>query len=176
MSGFEVAGLVLAAVPLIVEALKAYNESKNFYDRFRNKRVLISDLMLNLEYYRWSITEQVAKVLDGAGVDVTETELRSGAAARKFQDPSRNETVSAYLGLERFNQFVRQLVICQRVMREIVGKFEGLLTSGNVPSTTDVDDGELLQRLLFAGSLSDSSTRWWEKSGSRLKFSYKNRI
>lgn len=127
MSGFEIAGVVLGGIPIIIEALKAYNESKRLFQTYRKKTALIQRLVQDLQYYKFSINEQVGKVISNAGVATfSDAELQSGRVVEILKDAKQNEPVVAYLGKERFALFTAQLTVCQEVLIEILELFEGL--------------------------------------------------
>lgn len=130
MSGFEAAGLVLGALPLVIQGLKTVNETRRV---FRTKNALINELIQVLMFYEFSINEQVRKVLRGAGVDYAEIALpHHGKAAEQLHDPLKNDAIVRYLGLEKFNLFVHQLRLCQEALSDIVNLFEGLIAKPKV--------------------------------------------
>lgn len=110
MSGFEVAGIVMGAVPLLVEALKAYQELGRRRDAFRRKRQHIGHMVRALDCQHVIVLTDVKIVCRNACVDDTkfEAHVRTGQLEKLLQRPGVKDSVASFLG-DGFGVYLRIL-------------------------------------------------------------------
>ncbi|KAI9040968.1 uncharacterized protein KD926_007509 [Aspergillus affinis] len=73
MSGFEVAGVVLGAIPLIMSALDGYKTARQYLRFFVRKELLLNQLIWSLKEQKFFIETDVRLALKAA--DLSEDEI-----------------------------------------------------------------------------------------------------
>ena len=71
MSGFEVAGLIVGIIPIIVEALQQYKKTRERWRRFKCKALYIARLIDSLEEQQVLIQTDLNILLRATGFETT---------------------------------------------------------------------------------------------------------
>lgn len=127
MSGIEIAGLILGAVPIVVKALKQYSQARRFWFDFRYKAARLELLIQALEEHEFLVRADLSEVLAEAGVRGDyKKRIDAGQALEVLKDKDVRKKVACYLGEgERF--YSRKLRQCQGIISQLVGRIEGLV-------------------------------------------------
>ena len=129
MSGAEIAGLILGAVPLMIAALEQYKTAHAFLSDFRNKSALIDRLLGVLKEQKFEIESEFALVLRAAGCNISGEDLQA-----IFLRSEIAEELSRYLG-HGYDPYRNALVRCQASLEDIVRKIRGLVPEFSVSGT-----------------------------------------
>ncbi|KAL4925913.1 uncharacterized protein BDV17DRAFT_165990 [Aspergillus undulatus] len=138
MSGVEVVGILLGAIPLVVSALKAYKESKQRYIWFMSKEPHIDRLIQ-------SLNEQIYFIRSDVDVALRSTDLEQDKIKTFLSDPDLDllrdrevaDAIQDYLG-EGFQLYLSALARCQGTICHIVQNLNGLVSSGRRIESTDL--------------------------------------
>jgi hypothetical protein len=87
MSGFEIAGVFLGAVPIIVEALKCYQQSADAFQRWRRYGRDVKILIRNLETERVKMENVCEKLLLGLVPSRQMEEMIGNPFGPSWKDP-----------------------------------------------------------------------------------------
>ncbi|KAI1373035.1 hypothetical protein F4677DRAFT_235567 [Hypoxylon crocopeplum] len=133
MSGFEVAGVVLGAIPLVISALEHYKEGKGVAASFVKWRGQLDTLIFRLKLQRTFFYLQILELLRGAGVedvagrlDVTEEEC-----VFILQNAKNGAEVQEYLGL-LYDTFLEVLDRYEKCLKAIAAKLGHIHRPPNV--------------------------------------------
>jgi hypothetical protein len=141
MSGVEVAGLLLGAIPIVVAALKTYKETKQRYIWFMSKEAYIDRLIQ-------SLNEQVYFIKSDVEVALRSTDLKpesiksilAGPDLSPWNDHEVADAIRDYLG-EGFELYVDALERCQATICTIIASLNGLVSGTSkvcVPTLTSI--------------------------------------
>ncbi|KAI9375471.1 hypothetical protein BJX61DRAFT_531544 [Aspergillus egyptiacus] len=126
MSGLEIAGIVLGAIPIIIGALERYRERQSRI-AFRNKEPFILRLIQSLNAQHFLIMSDIQITLADAGVEYDRSSVQVGQQV--FENPDVADAVNAYLGSDSAVNF-DAIERCHMVLAELVASIKGL---GSVP-------------------------------------------
>ena len=119
MSGFEVAGIILGAIPIIVTALQQYKTAKEKLSYFGNKALYIDRLIDSLEEQRVLIETDLYILLKATGVDIGAHSFMSHGQV--FQDDEVEKELQDYLGAI-YDPYRKALVRCEGALKAIAVK------------------------------------------------------
>ena len=112
MSGIEVAGLILGAVPLIIAALEQYKKTRETIYLFRRKALYIDRLIDALEEQRVLIESDLNQLLRAAGIESDEVAAAGATSCHDLlQDPDIATEIAQYLG-QTFQPYQKALKRC----------------------------------------------------------------
>jgi hypothetical protein len=135
MSGFEIAGVVLAVIPLLVPALNLYKESLSRTSVFFRRRKHVEKLIHALYLQKTLLTENVRTLLIRVGVDVDDIpEDAQQLSELLHDDDDLKARVEAYLGTEANELYKYAVVTCEEVVRNLAAHIEGFLPAGQMVS------------------------------------------
>lgn len=124
MSGIEIAGLILGAVPITVQLLKQYIEARKFWLAFRNKAQHLRTLIEGLEDHAFFIRADLCTVLVSAGIDIGQRQtirnIDLEAVAEILNDTNTRDRIVTYLGNEGYRLYIRKLERCQDLVAGLV--------------------------------------------------------
>lgn len=128
MSGVEVVGILLGAIPLVVSAIKSYKTTKQ-----RHKWVTKKDLYIDRLIQ--SLNEQIYFIRADVQIALRSTDLEQGKITAFLTDPDldllRNQEVADairdHLG-EGFQLYLDALARCQDTICNIVKNLNGLVS------------------------------------------------
>ena len=95
MSGFEVAGVILGAIPIIVTALQQYKKTREKLSYFRHKALYIDRLIDSLEEQKVLIEADLCILLRAIGRDL----IDFGDCIQVFQSDEVEQELYNYLGV-----------------------------------------------------------------------------
>ncbi|KAI0966604.1 hypothetical protein F4678DRAFT_466439 [Xylaria arbuscula] len=135
MSGFEVAGVVLGAIPLVISALEHYKAGKGVAATFFKWRDQLDTLICRLKLQQCLLYFHLLELLRDAGVeDAIEEDLTEERCLQILKDSKNEEVVRAYLGAVPYSMFL-----------EVLRRYEACLTTlavklGHIHRPTGTDD------------------------------------
>jgi hypothetical protein len=126
MSGFEVVGVVLGALPIIVSILESYKSLGRARVAFRNKQFYLDRMINALSWQKTLIEGDLEILLRNVGFeDLAIHKITSGSYEALLQDTDIQQQVRAYMG-RRFESYVHVLSDCERTLLSIVRSVKGL--------------------------------------------------
>ncbi len=132
MSGIEVAGLILGAVPVIIAALEHYKTLHKKTWLFKNKSSRIDQLIIALGNQKFFLEGELELALLEAGFDGYDVASMDTSDLQRFlnrTDVSRE--LSRSLG-RRYGPFKDTVVRCGRSLTTIVHDIKGLIPGSQV--------------------------------------------
>lgn len=145
MSGLEVAGVVLGAIPLVISALEHYKAGRGTAATFFKWRDQLDILIYRLKLQKCLLHLDLMELLRGAGVDaVVEDDLTEEECLRVLKDSKNEQAVRGYLGLV-YNMFLDVLGRYEACLKILVGKL------GHIQRPAGVCITRIYSRLLHNG-------------------------
>ncbi len=138
MSGIEVAGLILGAVPVIIAALEHYKTLHKKTWLFKNKSSRIDQLIIALENQKFFLEGELELALLEAGFDGYElATMDTSDMQRLLNRTDISRELSRSLG-RRYGPFKDTIVRCEKSLIHIVHEIKGLIPGSQVsgPSST----------------------------------------
>ncbi|RSL91090.1 hypothetical protein CEP52_012942 [Fusarium oligoseptatum] len=134
MSGFEVAGVVLGALPLVINALSAYRQNRGKVAVWRKFRGLLDDLLHQLKTQKRNFYFDILELLREARVpevleDLDPTEDK---CVEILRDARAGTQVEDYLG-HLYEPFLEILGCYEKCLKEIASGLNNLARPENVP-------------------------------------------
>lgn len=126
MSGFEVAGVVVGAVPLIVIALERYQKLGRMRDAFRKRSLHLDRMIRALKWQQRLIHSDVKIVLRNAGLDeeTTSQHERLDRLQDLFEREDVQDAVRDFLG-DKHDAYLEVMQDFQRTLLEIAKSIKG---------------------------------------------------
>jgi hypothetical protein len=128
MSGFEVVGLVLAVVPLLITALEEYQKFNRKRDVFFKRYLHIGRMIHALTECQILIEGDVEVLLRNAGFDGEMMEqIKAGKCLELLREDDVKMEVKALLGESRYNTYLQTLNKCEENLFHIakeIGKLK----------------------------------------------------
>lgn len=117
MSGFEVCGVVLGVIPLVISALEHYKAGKGGVSSFMKWRGHLDTLIFRLKMQRTFFYLNILELLREAGVEEVEEggDLTEADCLEVLRNAKRGDEIRDYLGL-LYDPFL-----------EVLGRYEGCL-------------------------------------------------
>ncbi|KAI1409484.1 hypothetical protein F5Y13DRAFT_181986 [Hypoxylon sp. FL1857] len=133
MSGFEVAGVILGAIPLVISALEHYKTGKGVLVSFVKWDGQLDTLIEKLEDQRLSFYFDILELLHGAGVeDVISGDYVSEERCVSILQNMKNEVeIKEYFGAMH-DRFLKILGRYEKCLRIIVSKLTHIYRPPNV--------------------------------------------
>ncbi|KAH6687802.1 hypothetical protein F5X68DRAFT_275526 [Plectosphaerella plurivora] len=150
MSGFEIAGVVLGAIPIVVEALSAYRAGKGVLASLRKSHGLVEDLIHRLEDQHWNFYLDILELLRNAEVPkilAEEDDPPPEKCIEILQAAQTGDEVKQYLG-PLYDHFLEILKFHEKYLKEIASKLAHITRPPNAirasksPSATLVFKGK----------------------------------
>lgn len=133
MSGFEVVGVVLGAIPLIISALDHYKATSQRIKFMIKKELLLNQLMESLEEQRFFFQTDICLALKETHLEEKQIiALMDEQGLNLFQDPEIAGALEDYLG-EGFALYTNAVARCQHILNDIVANISGLVSTVQVP-------------------------------------------
>ena len=130
MSGFEVAGLILGAIPIIVSALQQYKTTREKWRYFRGKALYIDRLIDSLEEQRVLIDADLEILFRAMGLEGNSIALfHTGDRMTILDSDEVSQELREYLG-QIYDPYRNALAKCENALKAIVMHIGGL-TSGH---------------------------------------------
>lgn len=120
VTGVETAGLVLAALPLIVEGLQGYLKGIRTIQRFLKLEKWLKQYLANVENCEVVVRQFIERVLLESEVDLDADELLDSPGCDLWQDPGLEKQLRNYLGryYEKYMQTIGNLCRLIEELRE----------------------------------------------------------
>jgi hypothetical protein len=122
MSGLEVVGVVLGAIPIVVMAVEKYRRRKTRI-AFRHKEVYVIRLIQSLRDQHYLLVSDIRLTLNGAGVNYDT--LSTDRLPALFRDHNIAESVKDYLGSDSHVYF-QAVDRCHSVLSALMRRIKGL--------------------------------------------------
>lgn len=122
MSGLEIVGVVLSAIPITVVLIEQYRARQMRID-FRKKEPFVLRLIQSLKFQHYLLLNDVKLTLKGAGVEANESVIQSNPPL--FGDAAVAEAVRDYLGPD-CSIYFEAVQGCHMVLTRIFGSIKGL--------------------------------------------------
>ena len=124
MSGIEVAGVVLAVIPLVIEGLKVYQSGLKTIGRGFRKRKLVDKLCHKLQFQEHTIELLIIHLLLCSGCQVSAA--RDARDLDVLKDPDVQPDIIEYLN-HRYDTFVSMLAESQSILQKLATKIAKLI-------------------------------------------------
>ncbi len=115
----EVAGLVIAAVPLMISALKQYTEARRGVRQFRRTSLYLSRLIQALREQKFFLETDLEQLLRAAGFeeDITSDDHGDPQAFALKGDVAAK--LVPYMG-KAYDPYIQALSLCEESVKEVV--------------------------------------------------------
>lgn len=140
MSGFEIAGIILGVLPLVITAVDDYKTGKGLYAIWKFEG-LLDDLKHRLSIQKTSFYLDILQLLREAKVsasgildDVDPSEVRCISVLR---DAKTDDELKAYLG-RLYPQFLEILGCYEKYLKELTSKLENIVRPKNVSKPAEL--------------------------------------
>ncbi|KAJ3578105.1 hypothetical protein NPX13_g2467 [Xylaria arbuscula] len=125
MSGFEIAGVVLGAIPLVISALEHYKAGKGAAATFFKCRDQLDTLICRLKLQQCLLYFNLVELLRDAGVEeAIEEDLTEERCRRILEESKNEEAVRAYLGVVPYSMFLEILKRYETCLTVLARKLE----------------------------------------------------
>ncbi|KAK5657627.1 hypothetical protein OQA88_2699 [Cercophora sp. LCS_1] len=128
MSGFEIVGVVLGALPLIV---KAVDLSKENYKYFFRKRKYVEKLALSLRSQQQHMVEITRSILISSGCE--DVHRLDNDPVAYLNDDAVQAQVLDYLGDDNFAVFTESIKDCHQTVKEVAANMADLIPNVKGP-------------------------------------------
>ncbi|CAI7586430.1 unnamed protein product [Penicillium pancosmium] len=139
MSGFEVVGAVLGAIPLIISAIDYYKLTSQKIRFMAKKELLLNRLIQSLEEQKFLLDNEIRLALQGTHLEEEEIiTLISQQGLNPFEDPETADSLKEHLG-EAFPLYKKAVSRCEDNLKAIIANIGGLRSAsqenqGEIPS------------------------------------------
>ncbi|KAK2743240.1 hypothetical protein FQN57_004929 [Myotisia sp. PD_48] len=124
----HVAGVVLAAIPLLIAALNTYKATKQRLINFRSKELFVAQLVQSLEEQKFFLETDLLITLMETTLDEEEVStLLQEPNLNIFRDPEVSQAVQRYLG-EGYEPYIQAIDRCYQILTKIAGRIGGFLS------------------------------------------------
>ncbi|KUM57667.1 hypothetical protein ACN42_g9514 [Penicillium freii] len=127
MSGFEVAGVVLGALPLIITAVDKYKATARILKNFRHKKPHVQRLIQALESQKFCVESEMVIIWNGAFSK--EDLVPIPPTSNDFKSPMVALAIQKHLG-PGYQPFIAALSRCEEALVEIATHLHGLASDG----------------------------------------------
>lgn len=135
MSGFEIVGVVLGVIPLLVSAIGKYKTTSQRIKFFKYKEPFVAQLILSLEDQKFFIESDLYIPLRATHLDDDQiNDLLSQPSSNIFKDLEIVDAVREYLG-DGYLPYQRAVARCYQVLAEIASNIGGLASQSPVRMT-----------------------------------------
>lgn len=132
MSGFEVTGGILGAIPVIISALEQYKKTRETWRRFRQKALYIDRLIQALEEQKVLIETDLNLLLRAVGFENDDVvAMGSDSCHDCLRDSEIATEIEQYLG-QSYRPYYKALSHYEVALEEIARKIGGLVPSSQV--------------------------------------------
>ncbi|KAJ5367048.1 hypothetical protein N7541_000989 [Penicillium brevicompactum] len=127
MSGIEIVGVVLGALPLITSLIDQYRVSKRIYKVFRYKEPYIDQLIQSLRTQNFFLETDILVILkETFGQDFVQSIPDfAQASSTLFEDPEVSSRIEEYLG-DGYAHYKAALSRCEEILSAIAENISGL--------------------------------------------------
>ncbi|KAK2768771.1 hypothetical protein FQN54_000627 [Arachnomyces sp. PD_36] len=166
MSGLEVIGVVLGAIPLLISAIEKYKTTSQRLKFFKYKEPFIAQLIQSLDDQRFFLESDLYIPLNATHLEEEQiNDLITQPNSDLFQDPEIAHAIREHLG-DGYVPYQRTVVRCQQILAEIATNIGGLASQsqGNLSALIQAHppkDGqyELTKKIKFSLQKDDLEKR-----------------
>lgn len=133
MSGLEVAGVVLGAIPIVIESLSAYRAGKGVLATMRKSHGLVDELIHRLEEQRLNFYLDILELLREAKVPeilAEESDPSPDRCIAILQSARTGHEIEQYLG-HLYHHFLKILRFHEKCLQEIANKLSNIVRLPN---------------------------------------------
>lgn len=136
MSGFEVAGVVLGVLPIVIKALSDYRAGKGLLATIGRSRGLVDDLLHRLKDHQRDFYLDILQLLREARVPeiLAEGDPTPDRCVEILHAVQTGDEVKQYLGPHLFHEFLRILGYYDKNLGEITSKLGHIIRPQNAKS------------------------------------------
>lgn len=132
MSGLEVVGVVLGAIPLLISAIEKYKTASRRLKLYQQKVTLVNELIRSLKEQEFFIKADLSLTLKATSIGQDHIPiLLQNPSLGVLDDQDLSDEIREYLG-EGFHPYVAALVSCQRRLMELARHLNGLISDDEV--------------------------------------------
>ncbi|KLU88272.1 hypothetical protein MAPG_07259 [Magnaporthiopsis poae ATCC 64411] len=133
MSGFEIAGIVLGVMPIVINALSAYQAGRGPLATLRKSRGLLDVLIHKLTIQQGDFYFDMLELLREARVPeiLAETDPTLERCAEILQVVKTGDEVERYLGPQLFGSFLGMLRFYETYLKQITSKLSHIVRPRN---------------------------------------------
>lgn len=132
MSGFEITGVILGAIPVIIGALEQYKKARETWHRFNQKGLYIDRLIQALEEQSVLIETDLHLLLRAVGFQRDDIIAKGGNNCHDcLRDSEIATEIEQYLG-QSYRPYCKALSRCEVALEEIARKIGGLVPRSQV--------------------------------------------
>lgn len=133
MSGIEVAGLVLGALPLVLKSVDAYRDGFRRFGTTFNKRKHVEKLARALLLQQRTLEELIKSVVLASGCE--DVLALDDDPVSYLKKPDVQEQVEEYLGPKSTSFLVGELEVNSEAVGKVARRISGLVPGGQVKVT-----------------------------------------
>ena len=177
VTGVETAGLVLAALPLIVEGLQGYLKGIHTIQRFLKMEKWLKQYLANVENCEVVVRQFIERVLLESEIDVDVDKLLDSPGCDLWQDTGLEKQLRKYLGryYEKYMQTIGDLSILIDELREKLHLNKTLPAKVSAPlSSLQANDRGRIENASLCSGLIGFPTGSLVRSGAGPKWSTKD--
>ena len=152
MSGIEVAGLVLGALPLVISALDAYKAGRTHFSVWRRHGEFLDILISQLRMQEVFFQGHIEVLLKSAGTDSIVIEALKSSNGKLMHSTDGDEDLRDFLG-SAYDTLLHVLRLYRGTMESIACKLQGSVDDFNVSCFSDNLIGNSGKFSLVAGCL-----------------------
>lgn len=135
MSGFEVVGVVLGVIPLLVSAIEKYKTTSHLMRYFKYKEPFVAQLIQSLEDQKFFIESDLYIPLRATHLDDDRiSELLGQPSSNIFNDLEIVDAIRGYLG-DGYLPYQRAVTRCYQALAQIASSIGGLASPSPVRMT-----------------------------------------
>ncbi|KAI9147399.1 hypothetical protein HJFPF1_12419 [Paramyrothecium foliicola] len=133
MSGFEIAGVVLGIIPIVVEALSTYRDGKGLLAIIRKSHILVDELIHKLRTQRVHFYLDILELLREAEVPeiLTEGDPTPDRCIEILQAVKTGIEIEQYLGPQLFRNFLEIIGFYETYLKKIISKLDHIIRPQN---------------------------------------------
>lgn len=133
MSGFEIAGIVLGAIPIVIEALSAYRDGKGVLATISKSRGLVDELIHKLKTQQTLFYFDIVQLLREARVPeiLMEGDPTADECIEILQVIKTGNEVEQYLGPRLFDNVLEILGFYEKYLKELTSKLGNIVWPQN---------------------------------------------
>jgi len=133
MSGAEIAGIVLGAMPIVINALSAYREGKGLIASLRKSRGLVDELIHKLDNQRTHFYLDMLELLREARVSeiLADGDPTPDKCVEILQVVKTGDEIERYLGTHLFRDFLEMLSFYETYLKQITSKLGHIVRPQN---------------------------------------------
>ncbi|KAL4938397.1 hypothetical protein BDV06DRAFT_231900 [Aspergillus oleicola] len=159
MSGLEIVGVVLGAIPITIAAIELYRERQTRI-AFRNKDPYVLRLIQSLREQHYLLKSDIELTLHGAGVEYNKPINQTIGTI--FRDPAVARAVTDYLG-DDSEIYFGAVDSCYIVLAGLVGRIEGLGAVTGLESLVRTYTGsQLPKKIRFSVKRDELDKQIWD--------------